>query len=404
LDFELTYTPEQDRFRREVKAWIAENVDPKLGEEPVDEADAHEQYLGRRALGRKLGEKGWNYPSAPVEYGGGGLDLGSVTVLAEEMRELNLGLPPYYDSGGWLGSATILAWGTDEQKQRMLPLIFKGEVRTWQLLTEPEAGSDLASAKLSARRDGDQYVLNGQKIFVGSAHGADRFWMIARTDPDGQRHHNLSWFMVDATLPGITITPLPVLADVAEGHKNSVFFDDVRVPAECLVGGENNGWTVANTHLELEHGAAGSLSGDPIFSRLLDYARITNRDGRRLIDSQDVQDGLAEIYLRLETVRLLGVRNFWRSRAKQAVHYNGPQTMYLRKVTGLWLTKAILDLFGPAVLTQDRVWGAAEGELEKQQRDGIVDIVPGATIDIQRVIIARGLGIGRGPAQPQGER
>jgi alkylation response protein AidB-like acyl-CoA dehydrogenase len=284
----------------------------------------------------------------------------------------------------------------------MLPPIFRGEVRTWQLLTEPEAGSDLASAKLAARRDGDCYVLNGQKVFVGSAHGAERFWMITCTDPDGERHENLSWFMVDASLPGITVTPVRVLADVAEGHKNAVFFDDVRVPADCLVGGENNGWRVATTHLDLEHGSSGSLRPDPIFEPLLAYCRATERDGRPLISDPDVQDGLAEIYTRLEIVRLLNTRNFWRSQARKKVAYDGPQVTYLRKVTGLWLTTAILDLIGPAALTGDRLWGALGGAAERQQRDGVVDIVPGGTIDIQRVSMARGLGVGRKRASQGG--
>src|SRR5262245_13361468 len=114
MDFELTYTSEQEEFRKEVRAWVDEHVDPALGEVPASDEEAHQQYLGRRALGQKLGEKGWNYPGAPVEYGGAGLGTESVQVLVEEMGRRNLGLPPYYDSGGWLGSAVIQVWGTEE--------------------------------------------------------------------------------------------------------------------------------------------------------------------------------------------------------------------------------------------------------------------------------------------------
>jgi alkylation response protein AidB-like acyl-CoA dehydrogenase len=395
MDFEMAYTPEQEAFRREVREWLEENVPTGLGDESPNLEASHVQYLRRRELGRLLGQRGWLYPGAPVEYGGGGMDIGAIVVLDEEMRRIGLSLPPYYDSGGWLGSATVLVWGTDEQKQRFLPPIYRGEVRTWQLLTEPEAGSDLAGVKLAARRDGDEYVLNGQKIFVGSAHGAERFWMIAQTDPQGARHQNLSWFMVDTSLPGITIHPLPVLADVAEGHKNTVFFDDVRVPGNCLVGGENNGWRVANTHLELEHGSSGNMRLDPILEPLVAYCNSETRNGRPLIDDPDVRDGLVEIYIRLDVLRLLNTRNFWRSYANEKVAYDGPQVMYLHKVTGLWLTKAVLDLIGPAALTSDPQWGALDGRAERQQRSGIVDLIPGATIDIQRVLIARGLGIGR---------
>jgi alkylation response protein AidB-like acyl-CoA dehydrogenase len=399
VDFDLKYTPEQEAFRLSVRAWLEDRVPAELTDPPADDEEAFKQYQLKRELGRHLGEQGWLYPSAPPEYGGGGLDIGSVLILQEEMARYKMGLPPYYDSGGMLGSATVLVWGTEEQKSRFLRPIYTGEVRTWQLLTEPGAGSDLASARLSARRNGNDYILNGQKIFVGSAHGADRFWMLTNTNPDGKRHENLSWFMVDAQLPGITIQPLPVLADVAEGHKNTVFFDDVRVPADCLVGGENNGWKVANTHLELEHGAIGTIDRNSMWDRLMDYCTSERPGGDPLIDDPDVCDTLAEIYLRLETLRLLTMRNFWRSYTKQSVAYNGPQVSYLRKTTGLWLTKAILDVAGPAALTKDPMWGAMEGRAEHQQREGIQDLMPGSTIDVLRVVLSRALGLGRRTGQ-----
>jgi alkylation response protein AidB-like acyl-CoA dehydrogenase len=402
MEFEMTYTSEQESFRSEVRAWLEEHLPPGLDADPDDPDEAHQLYLRRREFGRILGEKGWLYPGAPVEYGGAGLDFASVIVLTEEARRLHLSLPPYYDSGGMLGSATILVWGTEEQKERFLRPIFRGEVRTWQLLTEPEAGSDLASVKLAARRDGDSYVLNGQKIFVGSAHGADRLWMIACTDRDAPRHQNLSWFMVDAHLPGITIQPLPVLGDVAEGHKNTIFFDDVRVPADCLVGGENNGWKVAGTHLELEHGAIGGLDRDSMWKRVLDYCRTEQRGGKPLIEDPDVRDGLAEIYIRLETLRLLTVRNFWQACSKQKQGFAGPQVTYLRKTTGLWMTTMVLDLLGPAALTNDANWGALDGHAERKHRDGITGLMPGGTIDVQRVIIARALGVGGRKPQREG--
>lgn len=394
MDFELTYTPEQEEFRAEVRAWLDDTVPDGLRNGGAVEA-SDERYKLTRELGLRLGERGWLYPASPPEYGGGGLDVASCVVLEEELRRHGLSNPPYYDSGGMLGSTVVQVWGTDEQKERFLRAIYTGQVRTWQLLTEPEAGSDLASVKLSARRDGEHYVLNGQKIFVGSAHGADRFWMIANTDPDGERHENLSWFMVDATLPGITIQPLPVLADVAEGHKNTVFFDDVGVPADCLVGGENNGWKVANTHLQLEHGAVGSIRRDPMWDKLLTYCRTEERDNRPLIEHQDVRDGLADIYAKIELLRLITTRNFYRGYTKQTEPYNGPQLTYLRKVVGLWMTRAIIDVLGSAALTQDVTWGALGGVAERQQRDGIQNLMPGSTIDVQRVVLSRALGVGR---------
>ena len=147
MDFEPRYTAEQEAFRTEVQTWLVENI-PTGIEHPADSSDlTYEQYQLRRELGRRLGQKGWLWPTAPQEYGGGGLTVDHAVVLEEEIDGYNLSLPPYYDSGGRLGGNSILVWGSEEQKQEFLPQIFRGEIRTWQLLTEPEAGSDLANAK-----------------------------------------------------------------------------------------------------------------------------------------------------------------------------------------------------------------------------------------------------------------
>ena len=219
MDFESEYTPEQEAFRTEVREWLRDNLPDDLVE-PADPADlSYEQYQKRRTLGRKLGEKGWLWPTAPTEYGGGGLAMDYAIVLEEGLDELGLALPPYYDTGGKLGGATILVWGTEEQKEHFLPPIFKGLVRSWQLLSEPDAGSDLANVKTTAIRDGEAYAINGQKVFVGSAHGADQLWMLAVTDPDAPRHENLSWFMVPADLEGITVAPMDLL--ISRGRRRS---------------------------------------------------------------------------------------------------------------------------------------------------------------------------------------
>jgi len=292
VEFELKYNKAQEEFRDEVRTWLAANVPDGITARPRTFEESYAVYLKRRELGRKLGAKGWLYPSGEKQYGGGGLDLDRIIVLEAETARLGLGLPPYYDSGGKMGSASIRVWGTDEQKQRFLPPIYRGEVRSWQLLTEPSAGSDLAGVKSTAIRDGDVYVVNGQKIYIGSHHAADRYWTILVTDPKGKRHQNVSWFMIDASLPGITTQPLHMLSAQSEGetdefgHKNIIFFDNVRVPADCLVGGENNGWKVASTHLEVEHSGQGNIRTNPVWLALLAHCRTQQRDGRPLIEAQ----------------------------------------------------------------------------------------------------------------------
>ncbi len=400
MDFEPRYTPEQEEFRREVNAWLKQHV-PDGMEHPADPADlTWDQYQLRRELGRKLGDKGWLWPTAPAEYGGGGLDVDSAVVIEEEIDSFGLTLPPYYDSGGRLGGNSILVWGSEEQKQSFLPPIFTGRVRTWQLLSEPEAGSDLANVKTQAIRDGDEYVLNGQKIFVGSNHGCDYMWTITVTDPEAKRHENLGWFMVPSHLPGITIQPMDLLISGGEsgagsGVKQTVYFDNVRVPAFNLIGGENEGWKVATTHLELEHGTGGRIGRNWLVDRLFDHCRTTERRGEPMTNDPDVRDRLIDVYVEAEIVRLLNLRNYWMRHSGAHITYEGPQASYVRKTSGLRMAQAMLDILGPAGLTHDSELGASDGHMEAHSRAGIVAIHPGGTTDIQKVIMARRIGIGR---------
>ena len=400
MDFETTYTPEQEEFRQEVREWLKENVSPDISHPPDSINITEEQYQLRRALGRKLGEKGWLWATAPEEYGGGGLALDHAVVIEEEVDSYGLTVPPYYDSGGRLGGASIMVWGTEEQKQTFLPPIFRGEVRTWQLLTEPEAGSDLANAKMSAERDGDEYVINGQKIYVGSSLGADYMWTITCTDNEAPRHQNLGWFMIPADLPGITIQPMDLLisggeAGAGSGVKNTVFFDNVRVPAFNLIGGENEGWKVATTHLELEHGTGGRIARNWLVDHLFEYCRENKRNGQPLTKDPEVRDKLIDIYVEAEIARLFNLRNYWMRHSKADITYEGPQASYWRKMSGLRMSQSILDILGPSALTYDPQWGAADGHVEAHQRSAIVAIHPGGTADIQKLIMARRIGIGR---------
>ena len=400
MDFEPRYTQEQEEFRQEVKSWLTDNV-PAGIVHPADPIDlTEEQYQLRRDLGRKLGAKGWLWPTAPTEFGGGGLDVDYAVVLEEEIDVFGLTLPPYYDSGGRLGGASIMVWGSGEQKQFFLPPIFTGAVRTWQLLSEPEAGSDLANVQTTAIRDGDDYLINGQKIFVGSSLGCDYMWTITVTDPAAKRHENLGWFMIPSDLPGITVQPMDLLISGGEsgagsGVKNTVFFDNVRVPAFNLIGGENQGWKVATTHLELEHGTGGRIGRNHLVDRLFEHCETTMRRGQPITKDPDARERLVDVYIEQEVVRLLQLRNYWMRNSGVTTTYEGPQASYLRKIYGLRMAGEMLDILGPAGLTFDPKLGAADGHMEAHARAGIVAIHPGGTTDIQKVIMARRIGIGR---------
>jgi alkylation response protein AidB-like acyl-CoA dehydrogenase len=407
MNFAIEDSTEQSAFRAEVRDWLAKNVSPKI-EHSIDPCDMSlEQYHLRRDLGRRLGSKGWLYPNMPKQYGGGDLNADQNVVLYDELARIGQSLPPYYDAGGRMAAPTILVWGTDEHKQRFLPPICKGEVRTWQLLTEPGAGSDLAGIKTTAIRDGDAYVVNGQKIFVGSSHGADFSWTIVVTDPKGERHKNLSWLMIPMNLPGITVTPMDLLATGGEagsgsGVKNTVFFDNVRVAAENLVGGENNGWRVATTHLEVEHGGMGRLADRRVIYEFIDYCK-EKRDGHAITDDPDARAELVELYIEAEITRLFALRNHWLSHTNQPRSYEGAQYSLRRKLSGLDISEKMLRIAGPYVLTKDPRHGPLRGAVEYFTRDAITALHPGATTDIQKVIIARRIGVGRVEREKAGQ-
>ncbi len=410
MDFDITFTPEQERFRARVRSWLDAHAPkdfPDLAD-PVllTEAD----YLKQRRLGRELGDEGWLYPTYPREYGGGGLSPPEALVIEQELDRLGFTLPPYYDSGGKLGAASIMVWGAEEQKARFLPPILKGRVRTWQLLTEPEAGSDLANVKTTAIRDGDAYLVNGQKIFVGSAHGADQSWMIVNTDPGGRRHQNLSWFIVPMDLPGVSWAPMDLLfagneRGAASGLKQTVYFDNVRLPAFNLIGGENNGWKVAGTHLELEHGLMQtSLGRNQLMERVFRLCKERLRRGRPLASNPRTRDLLADMHVDAQIGRLFHLRNYWLQSTGRPISYEGPQAYLHMKRAALRTSKALHKILGPYALTTDPHWRLEDGHLETQQRGSIVAQHPGGTVEIQKVIMARALGVGRAAAgKPDGQ-
>ena len=409
MEFELSYTPEQQAFRKEVQSFLEEHVPRDLGDPATLEslpfteyaAQYHGYYLKRFEFGRKLGGRGWLYPTYPTEYGGGALSIDLAIIIEEELDSVGLGLPPYHNGGATHAAASILVWGNEEQKKHFLPPIVRGDAVLWQLLTEPSVGSDPASLQTNAMQDGDEYVINGEKTFVGGAHGATWYWTIARTDPKGKRHENLSWFLISPDLPGISTAPMELLTTVTEdpgvaaGIKHSVYFENVRVPSFNLIGGENNGWKVASTHLESEHGGRGSIRRNLILDRFFEYCRVNHRNGQPLSKDPAVQELLVEAYIDAEIGRLLALRNYWLNHANQPRSYEGSQASMYRKLAGVRIAKVILKALGPYALLNDPEWDQSSGHMELHQRSSIVSLHPGGTTEIQKMIVARRLGIGR---------
>ncbi|HSQ11671.1 MAG TPA: acyl-CoA dehydrogenase family protein, partial [Candidatus Deferrimicrobium sp.] len=274
-----------------------------------------------------------------------------------------------------------------------LPPMMRGELAVWQVLTEPQGGSDVANCQTKAIRDGDDYIVNGQKVLVGHHLPPDFLWTFVCTNPAGKRHENLGWLYIPATLPGITIQHMHLMM----GIKNAVFFDNVRVPAKYLVGGENNGWKVANSYLELEHGGGGSVAEHPLFARLIAHCQRTNFDGESLMEDQDVRDVLAEMLIDLDVQRLMGLRNFWHRYVKQPHSYGGPQFLFFQRMVRLRNAERVQKICGyDALAPDDSVHEVAD--FEYTVRSGPGWLHGGGTLDTDRLIIARRLGLGR-PSQ-----
>lgn len=300
---DLTFPREAETFRAEVKAFLAEHLPTDWrGLGALDRAEA-EAFTGewRRTLARHhLIGITW-----PVEHGGRGLTKLHQVVLAEEFARAGVPIYRIADTTSikMLGN-TLIAWGTDEQKRRHMPGIVSGDATWVQGYSEPEAGSDLAGLKLQARRDGDEWVLNGQKIWTSRGLEGTGIFTLARTDPDAPKHRGISFILCELPNPGIEVRP--IRTSTGDEEFCEVFYTDARVPVANTVGPINEGWKVANSLLALERGEEAATN--PIFFRAeLDRVVQLARDMGR-VDEPVIRDRLAWCHTRVEIMRFLGYR------------------------------------------------------------------------------------------------
>ena len=382
----LEFTEEQQALQRQLRTYFEElvaSVEGSPSEEPA--------YT--RSI-RQMGQDGWLGLGWPLEYGGMARGPIDQMIFVEESHWAGVALPLLtLNSVG----PTIMALGTDEQKQRLLPGILKGEVHFSIGYTEPSAGTDLASLKTRAVRDGDEYVINGQKIFTSAIQYADYVWLAARTDPDAPKHKGLSVFIVPVDTPGFSSTPLPTIAgDIT----SSTFYEDVRVPVANLVGAENQGWKLITNQLNHERVAICPASG---LSRSLSEVRRWAQehrlgDGRRVIDHEWAQIGLARAHARVDVLKLFNWKVAWA--ADKGLN---PADASATKVYG---TELALEVYGHLLETVGQAGYLVEGSpgavlrgrLENQARGQTIFTFGGGTNEIQRDIIAMiGLGMPRAP-------
>ncbi|GAB2749454.1 acyl-CoA dehydrogenase family protein [Amycolatopsis magusensis] len=283
----LELTADQQRLRDELRAYFADLVSPEERRAMVRERHG----AVYREIVRRMGRDRWLGVGWPKEYGGRGFGELEQHIFADEAARAEVQLPSVtLQTVG----PTLQAFGTDEQKAFFLPKILDGELHFAIGYTEPEAGTDLASLRTTAVRDGDEYVVNGQKIFTTGGHDADYVWLAVRTDPEAPKHKGISILIVDTTDPGYSWTPI-ITCDGAH-HTNATYYSDVRVPVNRLVGEENAGWRLITTQLNHERvmlGPAGRIGG--LHDRVRAWAaRRSTPDGIPLLDLPDVRVVLAE--------------------------------------------------------------------------------------------------------------
>ncbi len=392
MDFHLS--PAQRALREEVRAWLHETLGPNWVGEDADVVDQDWETALR--FNRQLAQRGWLVPAWPVEYGGRGWSPVEQLILTEQLvyARAPAGARLF---GVHMVGPTLILHGTEEQKRRFLPPIARGEAIWCQGFSEPGAGSDLASLQTRAVRDGDDYVINGQKIWTTAGHRADWMILLARTDPDAPKHRGITYFLVDMKSPGITVRPL--INMVGRHEFNEVFFEHVRVPAENVVGEVNRGWYVATTTLDLERSSIAAMAnGRRMLDDLLAFCREERRDGVRLIDHPRVRPVLADLHIGVEMGRLFSYRVAWLQAQGRVPNVEASQAKLFAAELSQKVAQGgmrVLQLYGN--LREGSPWAKIRGRFATHYLWTVSQTYAGGSVEIQRQIIAtRGLGLPRG--------
>jgi alkylation response protein AidB-like acyl-CoA dehydrogenase len=398
MDFNLT--PEQTAFRDRVRTWLKANIPPDWVERIGGKSDIPrpEAYEFLRGWQRKMCEAGLVGLTWPREAGGQGLTFMEELILAEEMARHKA--PPVLNilAIGMAGP-TIIAYGTEEQKRRYPPRMLSCEEIWCQGYSEPNAGSDLAALGTRAVRDGEHFVINGQKVWTSLAHVADWMMLLARTDPDAPRHKGITYFLLDMKSPGITVKPLRQMTGDAEF--NEVYFDSVRVHESQILGGLNNGWQVGLATLMYERLALGfglqvrlriALDG------LVELARKTKKNGGVATQDPLVRQKIAQLWIETEAFKYTGARALTRLLKGEMP---GPEasTGKMMWVSGHQaLQEVAMELLGPyAQLTRGSDWAVEGGVWQHTFLRSRANSVEGGTTEIQKNIIGeRVLGLPKG--------
>jgi len=375
-------TPEQKKLQAELRAYFAKLITPAVMEEIRGSEGGGPQY--RRVL-RELGKDGWLGIGWPKEYGGRAMSAIEQYIFAEEIQRTGFPLP--FLTINSVGP-TIMRFGTDEQKKRFLSKIQAGELLIAIGYSEPEAGTDLASLKTRAVRDGSEWVINGQKTFTSLADHSDYVWLAARTNPTAAKHRGISMFMVPLDAPGVKITPIWTMGGV---RTNATYYEDVRVPADNLVGGENNGWSLITNQLNHERVALfnyGPMS--ETFTEVVRWAKETQHpEGGRVIDKPWVQGNLARFAAKLEVLKVMNWKQAWDITQGGLHPAQASAIKVFASEFNVEGNHLLMEVLGEEGAIRDGSPGAVlRGRIERNYRSVLILTFGGGTNEVQRDIIA----------------
>ncbi|WP_297509748.1 acyl-CoA dehydrogenase family protein [uncultured Caulobacter sp.] len=345
---DLAFSPEDLAFQREVRDWIATAYDEGLRAQMARSKNGYLDKAGQVAWQKKLYQRGWVAPDWPVELGGAGFTPSQRYIFNMEMSLA--GVPTSSPMGLKMVAPVIMAFGSEEQKAQHLPPILRSDIWWCQGYSEPGSGSDLASLQMRAVRDGDDYVLNGSKIWTTHAQWADWMFCLVRTSTEGKPQEGISFLLLRMDTPGIQIKPLPTLDGPPDGEQeiNQVFFDNVRVPVANRIGEENKGWTYAKYLLEFERGNAYAPGLMNMLKKVKRIAALEAADdGGRLIDDAGFRDKIANLEIQVQALNATELRIFSGRSAGKAI---GPASSML-KCVGSEYQQAITELTLEAVGT-----------------------------------------------------
>jgi alkylation response protein AidB-like acyl-CoA dehydrogenase len=412
---DLTYPPEAEEFRTEIRAWLRENLPDGWFDDDFEMAD-DERTKFNVEWPEKLFEGGWICATWPQEYGGKGLSTMQGVALAEEFADAKAPMRGDF-FGDTLVGPTLLQWGTEEQKREFLPNILNGRTSWCQGFSEPDSGSDLASLMTSAVLDGDEWVINGQKVWTTQGHHADYCFLLTRTDPDAPKHKGISYMLVPMKQDGIEVRGITQPDGTAEFCE--VFFSDARAPKENVVGGVNEGWKVANSTLAFERGQSATTG----FRRFAEEYRLLVEKAQQngCVDDPLIRQRLMEYYTKIQILRINGLRNLTStlndSKDKGTIVLGATNKLFWSEMHQAAMELA-LDIYGAESMLIDTgpESGGWPGSGRDKQRDGYLvspmmssfffsrsETIWGGTSQIQRNIVGeRVLGLPKEPKPPSG--